>query len=307
MTARAEAAIGRAHTSGSFDPALPPALEVGQGATVTFATVDARAGALAKMPVGSPFELPLPPRNQSNLVTGPLAIRDVRPGDGLAVDILDIQVHSPAWVGAHAHINPLGPGRIPRSLGRLCPVVDGLIEYAPGITLAVSPMVGCIGTAAADNPSTAGAGAHGGNLDHASVAVGTRVILPVFENLGLLYLGDVHAAQGDGELSGVAAEVSADVLVAVDRLNDLDLTWPWLETSDTVAVVTCGADLPAARRAAVEAMLERIEAQLSLEPADGLALISVAGNLRLGQAVGGMDLTARLEMPKLPGLSWSTH
>ena len=67
-------------------------------------------------------------------------------------------------------------------------------------------------------------------------------------------------------------------------------------------MLTSAAEFADARREAVGAMLELIESRLGLLPGEALGLISAAGDLRIGQAFGGMDLTLRLELPRLPGL-----
>jgi acetamidase/formamidase len=71
--------------------------------------------------------------------------------------------------------------------------------------------------------------------------------------------------------------------------------------------LTCGTDLAEVRRTAVEEMVTLAEQRLNLEPAEALALVSVAGDLRVGQAFGGMPMTLRLEMPRIPGLHPLAH
>lgn len=57
---------------------------------------------------------------------------------------------------------------------------------------------------------------NGGNLDVKQMQVGTTLLLPCFiEGCGL-FVGDVHYAQGDGEVSGTAIEMGARVTVRVD-------------------------------------------------------------------------------------------
>jgi amidase len=199
-------------------------------------------------------------------------------------------------------VNPLAPGRVPVPLGRSCAVGDGRVAYSDAIELPLRPMVGCLGTAPAGEAPYAGdPGRHGGNLDHTIVAAGSRVYLPVALDGGYLFVGDVHATQGDGELSGVGLEIAAEVTLRVDTAP-VELAWPWVETPDRIAVLVSASEFADARREAVDAMLALVERRLGLAPADGLALISVAGDLRVGQAFGHMDLTLRLELPRLPGL-----
>jgi acetamidase/formamidase len=126
--------------------------------------------------------------------------------------------------------------------------------------------------------------------------------LPVWQPGGLLWIGDVHARQGDGELSGTAVEIAADVTVRVDVTPNLNLRWPWVETADRLMSIGVSLDFAEARREAVESMMDVLEHQLGLEPAEALALISAVGDLRIGQAFGGMEITLRLEMPRSLGI-----
>src|SRR5205823_5514081 len=106
----------------AYDASLEPAATVAPGTVVEFETADARAGALADRPAGTGFVLPPPPVGRGNPLTGPLAIEGVRAGDAVAVEVLEIRCGSTGWAGAHAHANPLEPGRIPGSRGRSCAI-----------------------------------------------------------------------------------------------------------------------------------------------------------------------------------------
>jgi len=288
----------------AFDRSCSVALEVDPDAVVVFQTADARADSFADREPGSSFQLPPPVAGRGNPLTGPLAVRGAQPGDAMMVDILAIDCGSKGWAGAHAHVNPLPPGRVAVSFARSCAVTDTSIEYGAGIVLPVRPMVGCIGTAPAESSPSAGQpGPHGGNLDHQVIRVGTRVYLPVLVERGLLFLGDVHALQGDGELSSVALEIAAEVTVRVSIARGLALRWPWARTRDRLIVMTSAAELSEARTQAVDAVVSLMQRKLGMSAGDALALVSVAGDLRIGQAFGGMDITLRLEVPRLPGLT----
>ena len=72
--------------------------------------------------------------------------------------------------------------------------------------------------AEATSISTRDSGDHGGNMDYNQIQEGTTVYLPVFHPGALLFVGDGHAAQGDGELTGDALETSMDIEFQVDVL-----------------------------------------------------------------------------------------
>jgi amidase len=287
-----------------YDRGATPVATVDPGGTVLFETHDARAGALFDRPVGSLFELPKPDPLRGNPLTGPLAVRGARPGDALVVDIIAIDTVGPGWAGGHAHVNPLAPGRVPRSLARICEVKDGTVHFSDAISFPARPMIGCIGTAPAGEPIHAGIpGRHGGNVDQSVVTAGTRLHLPVEVPDALLFVGDVHAVQGDGELSGVGLEIAANVTLRVDVRPGARLAWPWLEVGDRLAVLTAGEDFPTARREAVDAIVALLERRLGIEAAEALALVSVAADIRIGQAFGGpLPITVRVEIPRFAGL-----
>jgi len=295
--------LSRDVVSYSYDPSLPSRATVSAGSTVVFETHDARAGVLLDRGRGSLFELPRATPGKGNPLTGPVRVEGAEPGDALVVRIDQIVLDDAGWCGGHAHVGPLDPGRIPRPLGRICPTDDNVVRFSDGITLRAAPMIGCIGTAPDAEPPLSGLpGRYGGNMDHKVIGPGSTVYLPVFVPGGMLYIGDVHACQGDGELSGVALEIGAQVTTTIGIRKEAGLQWPWVQAADRIMVMTTAMDFADARRDAVAEMLAALESQLGLEPAEGLALISIAGDLRVGQAFGGMELTLRLEMPASLGL-----
>jgi amidase len=303
MAARPAVRLTRDVVSYSYDSSLPARATVAPGSTVVFETHDARAGALLDRPPGTLFDLPRATPGRGNPLTGPLFVQEAGVGDALVVTVDDIQLDQAGWCGGHAHVGPLEPGRIPRPRGRICLTEDGGVRFSESILLRAAPMIGCIGTAPGGDPPLSGLpGRYGGNVDQKVIGPGARVHLPVFVPGGQLFVGDVHACQGDGELSGVGLEIGAEVTVTVAVTKDAGLRWPWVETADRVIVMTTALDFADARREAVGEMLSALERQLGLEPAEGLALISVAGDLRVGQAFGGMEMTLRLEMPASLGL-----
>src|SRR5206468_11494388 len=84
-------------------------------------------------------------------------------------------------------------------------------EYkGPRLELPLRPMLGCIGTAPANNAAipTSYPDNFGGNMDYNGMGEGVTVMLPVFEPGALLFLGDGHGRQGDGEVTGGAIETS---------------------------------------------------------------------------------------------------
>lgn len=283
----------------AFDMTIPARLTIRSGAHIKVRTRDARDGALLSgRPLGRPYPLPPPPEGTGNPVTGPIEIEGATPGDVLGVDICSIVPDRIGWCGAHGHLGPASSGVVSESVGRTCEVTTEEIRFSRDITLPVNPMIGCIGTSpnGAAVPSAL-AGQHGGNLDQPTLAVGSRVFLPVLVPGGHLFVGDMHAAQGDGELSSVALEVGGTVELKVDIEDFGPISWPWIRDDKHLMVVTAGPTFEQARAAAVDNMIRSLSKSLELSPSDALALMSMAANLRVGQAFGGSFVTLRLELP----------
>lgn len=107
------------------------------------------------------------------------------------------------------------------------------------IELPLRPMLGCIATAPANKAAvpTTYPDNFGGNMDYNGMGAGTTVMLPVFEPGALLFLGDGHARQGDGEVNGTAIETSLDVEFSVELLKGKKINWPRLENQDSIMVL----------------------------------------------------------------------
>lgn len=165
-----------------------------------------------------------------NPATGPVIIKEAKKGQLLKVEILEIKCFSPGIVATHPHIGVLN-SRVNDYLFKMVQV-DGGRCYLEGTVFPMQPMIGVIGVAPVSGsiPTTT-PGMHGGNMDTREICEGSMVYLPVFQNGAFLALGDVHAAMGDGEICGTGVEVSAEVKVRVDLLeNQLGLKSPVVET-----------------------------------------------------------------------------
>lgn len=294
--------LDRSIASFSYDPALPARTHVEPGDVVTVETRDPRSGALL---VGEPDSFqpyPPPPGGRSNPLTGPIAIAGVEPGDTLAITIEAIDLEPVGYMAAKDLGFVVPPGSIDdASIGVVAVEADAVTWR--GRRLPLRPMVGCLGVAHPSNPSSGGIGAFGGNFDHIVLTAGCTALLPVFEPDALLYVGDVHAAMGDGELSCGGVESAAKVTLHVERLPRAPLATPRFHTAETIVTTGWGHDFADARRMCVADMLDLMTSSLGIGSAEALMLISIAGDLRIGQACGNMEMTLRLEMPRLEGMS----
>jgi acetamidase/formamidase len=74
-------------------------------------------------------------------------------------------------------------------------------------------------------------------MDYNGMNAGVTLMLPVYEPGALLFVGDGHAAQGDGEILGNALETSMDVEFSVDLIKKKSIGWPRLENKEYVMVL----------------------------------------------------------------------
>src|SRR5262249_28657261 len=138
--------------------------------------------------------------------------------------------------------------RVDRDAKRLTWTIDKAAKIARldqtdvqpgGLQLPLRPMLGCVGVAPARKEaiSTATPGPWGGNMDYAWLNAGVKVMLPVSEPGALLFIGDGHARQGEGEVAGTGLETSMDVEFTVDVVKGKTIGWPRMETATHIIVL----------------------------------------------------------------------
>jgi acetamidase/formamidase len=187
-----------------------------------------------------------------NPQTGPFYVEGAEPGDTLVVTIERLETNRTAGLSsslmapysvdpsAIASLTDRNAKRVPWTIDKAKGVVRlELPEIRPAmIELPLRPMLGCLGVAPARKEalSTAVPGPFGGNMDYAGLTAGVKVMLPVSEPGALLFLGDAHARQGDGEITGAGIETSMDVEFRVDVLKKT-IAWPRIETDAYIMVL----------------------------------------------------------------------
>ena len=179
-----------------------------------------------------------------NPMTGPFFVDGARAGDTLQVNILKISPNrSRGWSRKEIASNVLEPEYL-RELPLLDPaneLTDWQVDISNGSAIVsdledgdsfplvqLRPMIGCLGVAPANGvaTSTATSGPHGGNMDYRGICEGATIYFPLAEPGALFFLGDVHALQGDGEITGTGIEISSDVVFEVNLIRDWHQTWP---------------------------------------------------------------------------------
>ena len=144
-------------------------------------------------------------------------------------------------------------------------------EHLTNFTVPIRPMLGCVAVApgfGSAPPPTGDSGRFGGNMDFNEIIEGATVYLPVNQPGALLYVGDGHAAQGDGELNGNALETSMDVEFTVDVIPGKSLMTPRVESPTHIMTVGLGGTLEDALRAATSSLGQWLEQDYRLTPSE---------------------------------------
>jgi amidase len=110
--------------------------------------------------------------------------------------------------------------------------------------VSINPFLGCVGLAApkGQEVGTGDSGPFGGNMDFNRVTKNASVYLPVYNKGGLLYLGDGHAAQGDGEINWMALETSLDYAFTVKLVKSTTKKIAYPRVEDATYIMTVGMD-----------------------------------------------------------------
>jgi acetamidase/formamidase len=227
----------------TFSSAHAPVLRIKPGDRIITRTVDARGFDARNQKVAE----------RPNPQTGPFYIEGAERGDVLVVRIEKIETNRPtAWSSSLLAPYAVDPAflRSERSqrgettetweIDRAKGVARIKSSYKPNvIEVPLRPMLGCVATAPdrKEAIATSTPDAFGGNMDYNGMNAGVTLMLPVYEPGALLFVGDGHAAQGDGEILGNALETSMDVEFSVDLIKKKSIGWPRLENKEYVMVL----------------------------------------------------------------------
>ncbi len=258
-----------------------PVLRVADGDTIVTTTVDARGFDHRREQVT--------PRG--NPQTGPFYMEEAEPGDMLHVVLESIVPNrSYGWCGSSVAPNVVDPAYV-RELP-VAPLAEwhvdveawtatlvGPTSQLGQLTIGLEPMLGCFGVAPPRGQaiSTATSGEHGGNMDYRGFRAGAQVYFPVFEPGALFFLGDGHAAQGDGEIVGSGIEISMDVRVRLHLIKGKTSNWPRGENDDFIFTVGNARPLDQAVQHATTEMLRWLQQDFGLD--------ALGANLLLAQCV----------------------
>jgi amidase len=215
-------------------------------------------------------------------LTGPIHVEGAQVGDALAVHIERIDLVGAPVIGPIRGCSAIEWGPLPVDI---LAVRDGCLQVG-SLSLPIRPMIGCIAVAprSGSTPSTS-VGDHGGNLDTRHIAPGSTVLLPVFEPGAGLVLGDCHALQGDGEMTGCPPETDAEVTLRLEIVKGLTLARPRVLTPARFMTLASAAELERACSLAVSDMIAALESSTSLSADEAYVLLTLCGDLEVSQVV----------------------
>jgi acetamidase/formamidase len=293
----------RVHSHFSRD--VEPVLRVRPGAVVEAFTQEASAGQLSPTSTAADIaELDFDPIHP---LTGPVYVEGAEPGDVLAVTLHEIELGDWGWTGVVPGFGFLSD-RFPEAYLKTFTFApgDSSAEFAPGVEVALRPFPGVVAVAPDTSAelSTIPPRRNGGNLDDRDIVEGATVYLPVEVEGALFSIGDAHAAQGDGEVSGTAIEAPVRVVYELNLVEDgRSLASPEYETDQIYAVTGLATTLDEAARRATLHMIDFLVAEHGMSREDAYALCSLAANLKVAEVVDVPNMMVTMQIPKrvLPG------
>jgi acetamidase/formamidase len=277
---------------GWFDNAELPRLTIDSGDTVIFETMSHAHGQL--YPGRSIEELKKlrtdwPGRGPMTL-TGPVFVNGAEPGDVLQIKINKIVARP--W-GANFNV-PGMFGQFPKEFP------DGQVKYfyldwdrkvaefGPGVEIPLRPFPGTLGVARAapGRYNAVPPGPFAGNLDNRDLVEGTTLHVPVFVRGALVWTGDSHAAQGNGEVNLTALETAfqeINVTITLDKTRKLE--WPRIETASDWIAMGFDEDLGKALEAAKSETAKLVAEQRKIPAEQAGALLPTLADCRVTQVV----------------------
>ena len=267
-----------------------PVLCIDAGDTVVVRSLDA-AGYLARQTFPGEEQPMMYPAYRGHCLTGPIMVRGAQPGDVLALRLVSLRPDPWGWTVAAALDTPvtrrLGLADGPASwlLWELDPDA-GKATCQSGFSRSLAPFLGVMGMppdGPGEHSTIPPRAAGGGNIDCREMAAGSTLYLPVTVPGGLLYLGDGHAAQGDGEVGGTAIECPMTTEAVIDLVAERPLRSIHAETPAGRITFGFDADLNAAMGDALDAMVSWLQVLLDVDKAAALAHASTCVDLRITQ------------------------
>jgi acetamidase/formamidase len=289
-----------------FSATIPPVLRIWPGDTVHTTTVDA-AGmdehGVSRVLGGNPQ-------------TGPFFVETAMPGDMLVVHLTRLRLNRDFAISDDGLVARATDSGLAVKLKDQFNMVRWHLDRDHGVAtpekptahlakfiVPLRPMLGCIAVApgfAAAPPGSGDSGRWGGNMDFNEVVEGATVMLPVGQPGALLYVGDGHAAQGDGELNGNALETSMDVEFTVDVVPQKAMSGPRVESATHIMTVGLAGSVDDSLRSATASLAQWLEQDYALTPSEIAMVLGTSVEYAIGEVADrNAGVVAKLRKDRL--------
>ncbi|MGH9855342.1 MAG: acetamidase/formamidase family protein [Blastocatellia bacterium] len=259
-----------------------------------------------------------------NPLTGPFYIEGAQPGDTLVIRLNRVRLNSNSAIsGWNVVPNALVPAHLQEikreqefdNIWKLdkakgVAVLARPTERLKNFAVPLQPMVGGIGVAppSGEGVNTRDSGNHGGNLDYNQLKEGATVYLPVFQPGALLFIGDGHAAQGDGELSGDALETCLEIEFTVDVIKERTIQTPRAENDEYVMAIGIAGSLQGALQQATSEMARWLMSDYKLSASEIGIVLGASMRYDVADLVGSqVSIVAKIHKTVLAQLQSATE
>lgn len=177
---------------------------------------------------------------------------------------------------------------------------DVATEHLKNFSVTLNPMLGCVGVAPDFGFAafaTGEQGRYGGNMDFNEVTESSTVFLNVAQPGALLYIGDAHAAQGDGETTEWALETSMDVEFSVEIIKNRHIASPRVETSTHYAAIGIAGSVDDAMRRATSGMVQWLRQDYHLTASEAALVLGSSAEYRISE-IADRDASVVLKLRK---------
>ncbi len=253
----------------------------------------------------------------SNLLTGPFYVEGAQPGDALAIEFLEMHPNGDGEGGiapgfgaiSSSNYTPmLNPPLARRSWAYPIHLDEGTATYTAhdsdfSVKIPLRPFLGCVGVAPAldETRDSLVPAEFGGNMDASESSVGNTLYLPVNVPGALLYLGDGHAAMGDGEIGGTAIEVPMHVRVRLRLIKGRKIEWPRWENQNELMAAGIYRPLDDCLRIAFTQLVHWIHTDYGLSELDAYELLSKVATIHVAEMVDpNYVVVAKIDKKYLP-------
>lgn len=275
----------------TFSGAIAPVLHIHSDDTIKTTTVDAggRDAKGVRRSMGG------------NPETGPFFVEGAMPGDTLAIQFHRIRLNRDS-AGSGDRIVPSAvepdyyrdakfndefssDWKLDRKtgVGALSKPTERLKKFQ----VKLQPMLGCVGVAPPANQSfrSGWLGSWGGNMDYNGLREGVTVYLPVYKEGALLFVGDGHALEGDGELNGDALETSMDIEFTVKLIRGQSTQGPRFENEEYLMASGIAGSLPDALQQATTELARWLERDYKLSPNESNIILGASIHYDIAEVV----------------------